>query len=187
MSTVGVDADLVIARLRPSARAMFIPALICIGSGGAVLWLTGVFREPWMVWLIVGGGVVLFLFGSILPFLSWLARRYTVTTRKVIVQHGLFVRVRKELLHSRGYEITVRRTPMQRMTRCGDVLLKTATDDAPLRLGDVPQPLLVQSALQELIESAPHQASGLIAAHGAGTTDATKRFATELFNTDPGR
>lgn len=177
-----VAPELVVARLRPNARRMFLPALIFIAWIGGMLWLTGIFREQWMVWLILLGGTAVMVFGSLLPFLYWLARRYTITTRKVVVQHGLFVRVRKELLHSRGYEITVRRAPIQSLFRCGDVSLKTATDELPVVMRDVPHPLLVQSVLQQLVEGSPREAEALIASHGAQTTDATKRFDPTFFD-----
>lgn len=182
-----IAPEVVIVRLRPNARRMFLPAVIFIAWFGGMLWLTGIFRETWMVWLILLGGTAFMLLASLLPFVYWLVRRYTISTRKVVVQHGLFVRVRQELLHSRGYEITVRRTPIQSVFRCGDVSLKTATDEVPLTLRDVPNPLLVQSVLQELIEGSSSSSELLISSHGAQTTDATKRFDPNLLDDSSAR
>lgn len=174
----------VIATLRPNARLLIGPAILFIVLAGALLWLTGVFQEAWLIWLVLIAGVVLLVVGCVLPFLSWLVRRYTITTRKIIVQHGLFVRVRKELLHSRGYEVTVRRTAGQSLFRCGDIRINTAANELPIDLKDVPNPVLVQSVLQDLVEGNAGaaealyggSASDLIASHGASSTGATKRF-----------
>lgn len=194
------EPERIIATLRPNARRLIGPALLFIVLVGALLWLTGVFQEAWMTWLILIAGAFLLVVGCFIPFLSWLVRRYTITTRKIIVQHGLFVRVRKELLHSRGYEVTVRRTAGQSLFRCGDIRINTTANELPVDLKDVPNPVLVQSVLQDLVEGnagaaelayASDRPSGahrggtdLIADHGAHTTDATKRFdPTELDDT----
>ena len=64
---------------------------------------------------------------------------------------GLMVRTRQELLHSRGYDVTVRQNGMQQLFRSGDVLINTGLD-RPVVLHDVPSAALVQSALHELME-----------------------------------
>ena len=63
----------------------------------------------------------LLLLGCLLPFLAWLTRRTTITTRRVIMRSGIFVRVRTEVLHNRGTEVTVRRTWGQSIFGSGDV------------------------------------------------------------------
>ena len=94
--------------------------------------------------------MVILLVG-VLPLISWLSRRYTITTRRIIVRHGFFVRIRKELLHSRGYDITVRKSGLQPFFGCGDVLINAGLE-APFVLADVPGPALVVSALGDLME-----------------------------------
>ena len=42
------------------------------------------------------------LLGCLLPFLAWLTRRATITTRRLILRSGIFVRVREEVLHNRA-------------------------------------------------------------------------------------
>lgn len=182
MSNADQEPERVITALRPSTRLLIGPALLLIVLVGAELWLTGIFTEAWLTWLLLAAGAVVFVVGCGIPFVSWLARRYTITSRKLVVQHGLFVRVRRELLHSRGYEVTVRRTPMQSLFRCGDIRIDTAANELPVRLTDVPNPVLVQSVLQDLVEGNAGAAEALIASHGAHTTDATKRFAPDLLD-----
>ena len=52
--------------------------------------------------------MVLVLFGGAVPLFRWMSERYVVTTRRLVVVHGLGTRTRQELLHSRGYDVTVR-------------------------------------------------------------------------------
>jgi hypothetical protein len=59
---------------------------------------------------------------------------------------------RQELLHSRGYEVSVRRGGLQRIAGSGDVRIGSGGEH-PLVLRDVPKPLLVSDALHDLMES----------------------------------
>ncbi|HAM27567.1 MAG TPA: hypothetical protein DCP11_12960, partial [Microbacteriaceae bacterium] len=70
---------------------------------------------------------------------------------RIIIRTGFFVRVRQELLHSRGYDVTVRKNSMQSMFGSGDVFINTGLDH-PVVLRDVPGADLVQSALHDLME-----------------------------------
>ena len=64
---------------------------------------------------------------------------------------GLFVRTRQELLHSRGYDVTVRKAGLQPLFGSGDVLINTGLEH-PVVLRDVPGADLVQAALHDLME-----------------------------------
>ncbi|MGN8024980.1 PH domain-containing protein [Microbacterium sp. 22242] len=145
-----------IARFHPHARHLFWSALLLIVVAGA----TGFFTRnlpkpfaqwlpaPWMLWAVAGVVVLLLV---VIPYLAWLSRRYTITTRRVIVRDGMGSRRSTEMSHARGYTISVRRGPLQRMVGAGTILLSNGVD-APLRLRDVPNVALVQETLADQIE-----------------------------------
>jgi hypothetical protein len=81
-----------------------------------------------------------------------MSQRYVVTTRRLVVSHGLGTRTRRELLHSRGYDVTVRRRGAQGLFRSGDVLVFPG-DDPALVLTDVPHADLVVAVLHDLVEA----------------------------------
>lgn len=141
----------VIARLRPHSRALFWPSLallvICVLTG----YFGGTLPEPWLnsALLIAAGALVILLW--LLPFLAWLSRNYTITTRRIIIRRGLIVRTRQELMHTRGYDLTVRKNGAQSLFGSGDVLIDTGLD-RPVVLWDVPTADLVQSTLHDLME-----------------------------------
>lgn len=144
-------AERVIARLRPHARVLFWPALALIGASGAVGYFVGRTSEIWEVVLLWSAAAAVLLLLFLLPLASWLSRRYTITTRRLILRHGFFVRVRQELLHSRGYDVIVRRTWLQSIFRSGDVRINSGLDH-PVVLKDVPRADQVQQALGEMME-----------------------------------
>ena len=143
--------EAVVARLRPHGRAMFWPSLALIAILAAAGYFYGTFDEPWQNLAVLGAALLLALLLWLLPLLAWLGRHYTITTRRVVLRSGFFVRVRQELLHSRGYDVTVRKHALQSLFRSGDVLINTGLDH-PVVLRDVPGADLVQAALHDLME-----------------------------------
>lgn len=146
------EAERVVARLRPHGRVLFLPTLILIATVGVTAYYAGNLEEEWENnALLIGAAAIVVLFW-LLPTLSWLSRRYVITSRRIVARHGLFVHTRQELLHSRGYDVRVRRSAVQRMFRTGTVEVRSGSDRA-LVLRDIPRPDLVQEALHDLIES----------------------------------
>lgn len=154
------QAERVIARLRPHVRAMFWPGLALIAASGAVGYLASTFEESWTQLLVWAGGALVLIFLFLLPLGHWLSTRYTITTRRIILRYGFFVRTRHEILHSRGYDITITTTWLQSAFRCGTIRLKRGADGA-LVMRDVPHADTVQSALHDLLENARNLTASL--------------------------
>ncbi|GAA4265401.1 PH domain-containing protein [Frondihabitans peucedani] len=141
----------VIARLRPHARVLFWPSVALVAISGLGGWFNGRLPEAWQNQAVLLGAVVLILLLWVVPLLAWLGRHYTITTRRIIIRRGLFVRTRQELMHTRGYDLTVRKNGVQSLFGSGDVLINTGLD-RPVVLWDVPSADLVQSTLHDLME-----------------------------------
>ncbi|GAA1749652.1 PH domain-containing protein [Agromyces humatus] len=146
-------AERVVARVRRHARVLILPALLLILVAGATTYAVGILGEAWQQLTAVGAALFVVLLGCLLPFLAWLTRRATITTRRLILRSGIFVRVREEVLHNRANDVTVRRTWGQGAFGSGDVRIDIGRE-RPVVLKDVPKPDLVQAALHELIEDA---------------------------------
>ncbi|OJX78961.1 MAG: hypothetical protein BGO91_02360 [Leifsonia sp. 71-9] len=141
------------ARLRRNARVLFWPSLALIAASGAVGFFAGRLDEVWEIVLLWSSAAAVLLLLFLLPLAAWLSRRYTITTRRIVIRHGFFVRVRQELLHSRGYDVSVKRNWLQSAFRSGDVRINAGLDH-PVVLKDVPKADQVQRALSELMEHA---------------------------------
>lgn len=129
---------------------LIVPTLLLIGTAGGAAYGLAALPEAWQQLAVLGVALVIVLLGSFLPFLAWLTRRTTITTRRIILRSGVFVRLRQELLHSRGYDVTLRRSWAQSAFGSGDVRIDTGHDHAVV-LRDVPNPQLLQVALHELM------------------------------------
>jgi membrane protein YdbS with pleckstrin-like domain len=144
--------ETVVARLRPDARALILPTVALLADIAAVAYFAGSLPEQWMNFAVLGAGALLFVLLFLLPVMRWLSWNYTITTRRIVIRSGILVRTRQELLHSRGYDVTVRRSGLQLIFRSGDVLIDVGQEH-PVLLRDVPHAELVQSALHDLVEA----------------------------------
>ncbi len=145
-------AERVVARLRQHARRMFWPSVALILICG----LASYFGSAFGGWIGVAVWAVALVLAAVLflvPLGSWLATRYVVTTRRLIVRRGLFVRERRELLHSRGYTITLRTSWLQGLFRSGTIIIGAMDQTAVARLRDVPHAQAVTDAMHDLMEN----------------------------------
>jgi uncharacterized membrane protein YdbT with pleckstrin-like domain len=149
-------AERVVARLRRHARRMFWPSIALIVICGAAAYFGSVF-QGWVAWSVWGAALLLAIFLFVVPLGSWLTTRYTVTTRRLIVRSGLFVRERRELLHSRGYTVTLRTSWFQSLFRSGTIIVGALDQEAVAQLRDVPRAAVVTEALHDLMENSQRQ------------------------------
>lgn len=143
--------ELLIARVRSHARRLVLPAIILIATGGAVGYFYDNLPEPFTNLMLLLAAALVIVVGVLAPFVIWLSRRGTITTRRVIVADGLFARNRRELGHARGYTVSVRRGPLQRLWGAGSLTLSNGVD-APLRLNDIGHVRLVHEVLVDQVE-----------------------------------
>src|SRR3954463_2551012 len=99
MSDPGAEApraqtspESVVARLRPHARALFLPTVALLADIGAVSYFAGSLPEQWMNLLVLAVGAVLAVLLFAVPVLRWLSQNTTITTRRVSVRSGVLVR-----------------------------------------------------------------------------------------------
>jgi uncharacterized membrane protein YdbT with pleckstrin-like domain len=177
MTSEAQDSERVVARLRPHGRALFWPSIVLIATAGAMGYFQGSFAADWQNIAVLAGGALIILLLWFLPLLAWLGKRYIITTRRIILRTGFFVRVRQELLHSRGYDVTVRKNGLQSMFGSGNVLINTGLDQ-PVVLRDVPNADLVQGALHDLMEKSLNPIAARRQAEASRQSDETTAWGT---------
>ncbi|ALJ19369.1 PH domain-containing protein [Microbacterium sp. No. 7] len=152
-----VAPELRLVRLRRHARRLFWSALVLIAVSALVGYYSGNLPRavteivPFadiVMWALAGLVVLLLV---VLPYLRWLGHTYTITTRRVVEQSGMLRRQRREVAHARGYAVTLRLGPVQRMWGTGTLLLDPG-GEPPLRIVDVPSVTLVHETLVDQVE-----------------------------------
>jgi len=150
-ASVAAPTETVVARLRPHARILFFPTLVLLCICAVTGYYAGNLPEEWHNAALMVGAAAAIIVLWLLPLVFWLNRRYTITSRRIIFRHGFFVHTRQELLHTRGYDVTLRQNWVQSAFRSGDVLINSGLERA-LVLKDVPSAVLVQQVLNDLME-----------------------------------
>ena len=140
-----------VARTRGSARRLGWSALLLVAVAGATGWFYDNLPAPFENWMLLTAAGATLVLLVVLPWIVWVTRRYTITTRRVIERWGIVSRRARELSHARGYTISLRRGPIQRMWRAGTIILSNGVDE-PLRLVNVPDVALLQEVLADQIE-----------------------------------
>lgn len=142
--------EVVVLRFRRHGKRLVLPVIVLLAIAATAGFFVGGLAEP--LWNIAAGlgAALLGLVLGVLPILSWLASRTTVSTRRVIVRRGLLSRARSELALARVREVRSHRGPIQRMFGSGDIILLHGAES--LRLEDVPGTKRIVEALQELVE-----------------------------------
>jgi membrane protein YdbS with pleckstrin-like domain len=143
--------ELLIARFRGHARRLFWSALVLVAVFGATAYFYDNLPAGLENWMLLSAAALVLLIAVVVPFVVWYSRSTTLTTRRVITHHGVGARGRREMSHARGYTISVRRGPLQRLWRSGTIVLSNGVDD-PLRLANVPNVTLVHETLADQIE-----------------------------------
>jgi len=157
-----------LARFRSHARRLFWSAVVLVAVATATGYFTGnvpplgdgvvevlggraiggVLLWDLLLWAI---GLALVVGLVVVPYARWLAHTYTITTRRIVEQSGVFARRRRELAHARGYTITERRGPLQRLWGAGTLVLSNGVDE-PLVVKDAPSARLVHETLADQVE-----------------------------------
>lgn len=149
-SALQAAPETIVARVRRHGRHLTFPVIVLLAIAVASGYFIGTFPEAWMNLVAALGAVLLAVLLGIAPILSWLSRRAVVTTRRVIVHHGFFVRHRSEVSLARVREVRSKQNPVQRLFGSGDIDLYVGAE--PTRIHDAPAAKDLHAAVQELSE-----------------------------------
>lgn len=153
--TVG---EQVVLELHPHGKTLVVPALVLIATSAAASYTAAALPpgdlRPQLRLGVAALGLLVVGRWSVWPFLRWLSTSYTVTNRRVIVRRGVFSRSQRDVPLWRVDDVTMQRSLLQRMLRCGTLVVESGAEQAPLTLPDVPVVEQVRRELHRLHDDA---------------------------------
>lgn len=137
------DGEWVELATRPHWRRTVKPTLAVILIAPTTAYLAGRVPESnvqTLVRLAVAGlALVLLSLVALAPFLGWLTTSYTVTNRRLIVRQGLIGRSGRDMPLSRLNDVSFSQHGLlDRLLRCGSLVVESAGERGQLVLRDVP-------------------------------------------------
>ena len=149
---LGAD-ERVVLRMRTHAKAMMLPAALLVLDGGLLGAGTALVPSdyrPIGQYAVVVAVVALAVWTSVLPFLRWRTRTYTLTNHRLITREGILSRTGHDLPLMRVNDVSSQQSLPDRMLGCGTLCVQTAAEGA-LVLTDVPDVHHVHRTMTELL------------------------------------
>jgi membrane protein YdbS with pleckstrin-like domain len=149
--------------VRPHWKYLFLPAfatVVALAGSIAVL----VANAPQWAEIVLGVVLVVCLVWLFGRYLRWTTTTFVVTTERLILRRGVLKRTGREILLDRLTDITTNQSFLDRILRCGDVLIESPGRDSPETFPDLPHPTSIQNEIYRLIE----QRRGGVTQGGAG-------------------
>ena len=149
----------VVLRMRTHAKAMVLPAALLVLDGAVLGVGTALvpsdYRPTGQLAVAVAVAALAF-WTSVLPFLRWRNRTYTLTNHRLITREGILSRTGHDLPLMRVNDVSYQRSLTDRMLGCGTLYVQTAAEGA-LVLSDVPDVQHVHLTMTELLFAARPQ------------------------------
>jgi uncharacterized membrane protein YdbT with pleckstrin-like domain len=137
-----IDGEQTVETTRTHVKKLFLPFLIllvvCVAAGFLVAQI-GDRADNKVGYVIVGIAVVLVLWGSVLPFLTWYLWTYTLTNKRIVEQKGILTRTGRVIPLSRINDVAFEKNLNDRILGCGTLIIHDASEQAGLQLDDIPR------------------------------------------------
>lgn len=139
--------------LKPHWRALLWPVIVLLIEVFAGVFLFMTFSNSIIRWIIIGVGVVILVWQTLLPFARWLTTQYVFTSRRIIVRRGLLTKEGRDMPLSKVNNVSFSVSVLGRIINYGTLVVESASDDGDLVIDDVPDVENVQRSVYELHES----------------------------------
>lgn len=150
------DDEEVVYHLHTHIKAIFFPILLLIVAlAAAGLGTIGLDGSPDVLrWVILAVALIIIVVWAVWPILNWVAATYTITNQRLITRSGVFTRIGRDIPHEHIHDVAYEQSVLDRLLRCGTLVVSSASEQGTVRLHDVPRVHAVQLRLSELVREA---------------------------------
>lgn len=147
----------VVLHLHPHWKAVIRPIAVTVLSLAAVV--AGFVLLPQNtagtvgLYILAAIALVFVLAWGLWPFLVWRTTHYVFTNERVLLQHGVLSRDRRDIPLNRVNDHSMSQRFVERLLGCGTLVIESAGERGQSVLVDIPHVQRVQTTLYELIEA----------------------------------
>ncbi|MBA3956391.1 MAG: PH domain-containing protein, partial [Acidimicrobiia bacterium] len=130
--------------LRPHWSFFALPAIVLVVALGVLLALSA---AGWPEWLQVGAAVATLaaLVRFVLRYARWASTNFVITSDRLIHRRGVIAKEGIEIPLERVNTVFFRQSVLERVLRCGDLVIESGGERGRQAFSDIPRPSLVQS------------------------------------------
>src|SRR5690606_42161905 len=141
--TLLTGADHIALHLHPHWREMVRPMRVFLLSVGAVVAAGVLLPDTEAVriglYVLAGLALILVLWLSVWPWIVWRTTHYVFTNERVVLQHGVFRRERRDMPRHRVNDHSRSQPPIGRVFGSGTLIIDSAGEVGQATLVDVPK------------------------------------------------
>lgn len=138
----------------PHWKTLVFPVLELLVVCGVVGFLIAVTGDSIAQYLSLGTGFILIVVFFVVPFLRWRTTLFVMTNKRVVVRTGILSRTGRDIPLTRVNDVTFTHNLLERILRCGTLVVESAGERGQVQLTAVPRVEQVQRTLYELVEKA---------------------------------
>lgn len=150
------EGEEIVSDLHTHWKALLLPILALILVVGAASF--GYFAIPDGSaqqigrYVVLGVALVLVLWWTVWPYLRWRTNNFVLTNRRIVTRTGVFSRSGRDVPLHRINDVSFTHSLIERMLRCGTLVVESAGERGQLTFSDVPQVEEVQREVYRLME-----------------------------------
>lgn len=148
-----LDSDeRVVMHLHPHWKVLIMPVLWLILIVAAAGFGVSLIGNSTAQLIIVGIAVLLLLYTTVRPLVSWLTTQFVFTTHRVLTRTGILHRTGRDIPLARINDVSFSNTLIERLLGCGTLMVESASERGQIILHDIPHAETVQARLYRLVE-----------------------------------
>jgi uncharacterized membrane protein YdbT with pleckstrin-like domain len=130
---------------------LLVPVVIGVAAFAAAEMPNNDARSP-VRWAILAIAVILLLWFSLRPYLTWQFTHYVITNRRIVHREGVLARSGRDVPLNRVNDVSFQHGVIDRMFGSGTLIVESAGERGQVALDEVPRVEKVQRTLYELVQ-----------------------------------
>lgn len=149
-----IEDEEIITSMRTHIKVLVVPFLILIAVAAAAGFLIAAVGETAggvVRWVVLAVAAALIVVGVLVPFVRWLTWTFTITNKRLVEQKGILTRTGRVIPINRINDVAFEKHLSDRILGCGTLIVHDASEQAGLRLHDIPDIEAVHRTLTTLV------------------------------------
>lgn len=150
------DGEQVVVDVRPHWRFLAGPIAVEVAVIAGALATLATSAPAWAGWVVVAALAVASL-QLVVRYLRWATTNFVVTTSRLVTRKGVLSRRGREIPLESLTDIGYERSLLDRVIRCGDIVLESAGQEGRERYPDLPRPVRIQREIYRQLDQIHHR------------------------------